>query len=162
MHQDGADRRAHVPVMAAEVVELLSAPNPIVIADATVGTGGHAAAILEAAPQARLLGIDQDAAAITHAREALAKFHDRVILVQANFAEVSAAMRDAGLDSADALLADLGMSSLALDDAARGFSFRLDGPLDMRMDQRAPLSAYDLVNEESEAELARILREYGE
>ncbi len=169
MSQNGADRRVHVPVMAAEVVELLSAPrtttmvdSALRIVDSTVGTGGHAAAMLEAAPHARLLGIDQDAAAIAHAREVLAKFDDRVTLVQANFAEISSAMREAGLDHADAILADLGMSSFALDDAARGFSFRLDGPLDMRMDQRATLTAYDLVNEEPEAELARIFREYGE
>ena len=132
------------------------------IVDATLGTGGHASAMLEAAPQARLLGIDQDAAAIVHAREALAQSEDRITLVQANFAEISSAMHAAGFDHADAILADLGMSSFALDDAARGFSFRLDGPLDMRMDQRATLSAYDLVNEEPEAELARIFREYGE
>ena len=162
MSQNGADNRVHVPVMAAEVVELLSAPNPLTIVDGTLGTGGHAAAMLEAAPHARLLGIDQDAAAIAHAREVLAKFKDRVTLVQANFAEISLVMREAGLEHADAILADLGMSSFALDAAARGFSFRLDGPLDMRMDQRATLSAYDLVNEEPEAELARIFREYGE
>jgi 16S rRNA (cytosine1402-N4)-methyltransferase len=92
----------------------------------------------------------------------LAKFDDRVTLVQANFAEISSVMPEAGLDRADAILADLGMSTFALDDAARGFSFRLDGPLDMRMDERATLSARDLVNEEPEAELARIFREYGE
>ncbi len=161
MSEDGADR-LHVPVMAVEVVELLSAPDPSVIVDATLGAGGHAAAMLEAAPRARLLGVDQDAVAIARAREALAKFEDRVTLVQANFAEISSVMRDAGIAGADAILADLGMSSLALDDSARGFSFRLDGPLDMRMDQRAPLRAYDLVNEEPEAELARMFREYGE
>jgi 16S rRNA (cytosine1402-N4)-methyltransferase len=162
MSHDGADGQAHVPVMAVEVVQLLSAPDPLVVVDATLGTGGHAAAMLEAAPQARLLGIDQDAAAIVHAREALAQSEERITLVQANFAEISSAMHAAGFDRADAILADLGMSSFALDDAARGFSFRLDGPLDMRMDQRATLSAYDLVNEEPEAELARIFREYGE
>ncbi len=162
MSQDGADRRAHVPVMAAEVVELLSAPNPLVVVDATLGTGGHAAAMLEAAPHARLLGIDQDAAAISHAREALARFEARLTLVQANFAEVSSAMQQASFERADSIIADLGMSSFALDDAARGFSFRLDGPLDMRMDQGSTLSAYDLVNEEPEAELARIFRDYGE
>ena len=162
MSHDGADGQLHVPVMAVEVVELLSAPDPLAIVDVTLGTGGHAVAMLEAAPHARLLGIDQDGAAIAHAREVLAKFDDRVILVQANFAEISSVMREAGLDRADAILADLGMSSFALDDAARGFSFRLDGPLDMRIDQRAPLSAYDLVNEEPEAELGRIFREYGE
>jgi 16S rRNA (cytosine1402-N4)-methyltransferase len=162
MSQNGADRLVHVPVMAVEVVELLSAPSPLAIVDVTLGTGGHASAMLEASPHARLLGIDQDAAAIVHAREVLAKFEDRITLVQANFAEVSPVMREAGFAHADAILADLGMSSFALDDATRGFSFRLDGPLDMRMDQRAALSAYDLVNEEPEAELARIFREYGE
>jgi len=162
MSEDGADRRVHVPVMAAEVVELLSAPDPLVIVDATLGTGGHAAAMLEAAPRARLLGLDQDAAAIAHAGESLARFGDRIVLVQANFAEISSVLRERGFDHADAILADLGMSTFALDDAARGFSFRLDGPLDMRMDQRGSLRAYDLVNEEPEAELARIFREYGE
>jgi 16S rRNA (cytosine1402-N4)-methyltransferase len=162
MSLNGADRRVHVPVMAVEVVELLSAPHPLTVVDCTLGTGGHAAAMLEASPHATLLGIDQDAAAIAHAREVLAKFDTRATLVQANFAEISPVMREAGFARADAILADLGMSSFALDDAARGFSFRLDGPLDMRMDQRATLSAYDVVNEESEAELARIFREYGE
>ena len=162
MSQNGADRRAHVPVMAAEVVELLSAPHTLTIVDGTLGTAGHAAAMLEANPRARLLGIDQDAAAIERAREVLAKFEARITLVQANFAEISPVMREAGFDRADAIMVDLGMSSFALDDASRGFSFRLDGPLDMRMDQRATLRAYDIVNEEPEAELARIFREYGE
>jgi 16S rRNA (cytosine1402-N4)-methyltransferase len=162
MSENGADRRTHVPVMLAEVVELLSAPRTTMVVDCTLGTAGHAAAMLEAAPDARLLGVDQDGAAIAHAREVFAKFDDRVTLVQANFAEISSVMPEAGLDRADAILADLGMSTFALDDAARGFSFRLDGPLDMRMDERATLSARDLVNEEPEAELARIFREYGE
>jgi 16S rRNA (cytosine1402-N4)-methyltransferase len=162
MSEDGADSRVHVPVMAAEVVELLSAPSPLVIVDATLGAGGHARAMLEASPNATLVGIDQDAAAIAHAHDVLAQFGDHVKLVQANFADISTVMHEAGVDRADAILVDLGMSSLALDDPARGFSFRHDGPLDMRMDQRAELRAYDIINEESEAELARILREYGE
>ena len=162
MSTDGADRAAHVPVMAAEVVELLSAPSPLLIVDATLGAGGHARALLEASSDTRLLGIDQDAAAIAYAREVLASFADRITLVQSNFADITAAMREAGFDRADAILADLGMSSLALDDPSRGFSFRHEGPLDMRMDQRASLRAYDIINEESEAELARIFREYGE
>jgi len=160
--QNGADRRVHVPVMAAEVVELLSAPHPLTIVDATLGTGGHAAALLGAASAARLLGIDRDATAIEHARERLAGFAARVTTAQANFSEIAETMKSAGLESVDAIVADLGMSSFALDDATRGFSFRLDGPLDMRMDQRADFSAYDLVNEETEAELSRIIREYGE
>jgi len=161
MSMDGADRR-HVPVMAGEVVDLLSAPVPSNIVDATLGTGGHASAMLEAAPHAKLLGVDQDAAALAYARDTLANFADRINLVQANFSEISFAMHEAGLERADAILADLGMSTFALDDAERGFSFRLDGPLDMRMDQRGELRAYDIVNEESEQELVRILRDYGE
>src|SRR5882762_3517692 len=93
---NGADRRVHVPVMAAEVVELLSAPHPHTIVDATLGTGGHAAALLSAAANAKLLGIDRDAAAIAHARERLAEFGSRVTTVQANFAEIAAAMRESG------------------------------------------------------------------
>jgi 16S rRNA (cytosine1402-N4)-methyltransferase len=162
MSQNGADRRRHVPVMAVEVVELLSAPHPHTIVDATLGTGGHAAALLGAAADARLLGIDRDAAAIAAARERLAEFGARVTLAQANFSEIARVMSEHGFASADAILADLGMSSFALDDPARGFSFRSEGPLDMRMDQQSSPSAYDLVNEESEEELARIIRDYGE
>ncbi len=160
--ENGADGGGHVPVMAAEVVELLSAPHPRTIVDATVGTGGHAHALLAAAGGARLLGIDRDADALAFARERLSEFAPRLVLVQADFAEIGAVMRAAGLERADAILADLGMSSFALDDPARGFSFRQTGPLDMRMDRRAALRAYDIVNEETEVELARILAEYGE
>lgn len=162
MSQNGADRRMHVPVMAVEVVELLSAPHPHTIVDATVGTGGHAAALLAAAANARLLGIDRDASALAAARERLAGFGSRVTLAQENFSEIGRAMRENGFESADAIVADLGMSSFALDDPARGFSFRSEGPLDMRMDQRSGPSAYDVVNEESEEDLARIIRDYGE
>src|SRR5580698_4394674 len=100
MSYDGADRREHVPVMAAEVVELLSAPGTTIVVDSTLGTGGHAAAMLVACPDAKLLGIDQDAAAIGHAREVLAKFDGRVSFAQRNFAEISLTMREAGLAGA--------------------------------------------------------------
>ncbi len=160
--ENGADSGGHVPVMVAEVVGLLSAPHPRTIVDATVGMGGHAGSLLAAVDGARLLGIDRDAEALAHARDRLAEFEGRVMLVQADFADLGTVMREAGFESADAILADLGMSSFALDDPARGFSFRLDGPLDMRMDRRGLVRAYDLVNEETEAELARILAEYGE
>ena len=166
MSQNGADRRTHVPVLAAEVVELLSAPNPHTIVDATVGVGGHAAALLAAAERnsfdARLLGLDRDAQALVLAGERLSPFSAKVTLIQSNFAAIGDVMRTAGFVHADAILADLGMSSLALDDPARGFSFRSDGPLDMRMDQREELRAYDILNEESEEELARIIRDHGE
>jgi len=152
----------HVPVMAEEVVELLSAPRPHVIVDATCGTGGHSEALLSRAAEAKLLGIDRDADALAVASARLGRFGSRVKLVQASFARIDGVMAEAGFERADAILADLGMSSFALEDAGRGFSFRLEGPLDMRMDQRESLRAYDIVNEETEQEIARILRDYGE
>ncbi len=156
-----AASRQHVAVMVDEVTALVRAPNPLVIVDATVGMGGHAAALLEAT-DAHLLGLDRDAAALEAAAANLARFGDRVTLRQADFRAFDAILDECGIPCVGAVLADLGMSSLALDDPARGFSFRLDGPLDMRMDRREPVSAYDIVNEESEEELTRILREYGE
>ena len=161
IYEDGATDRRHVPVMVEEVCGLLSAHGPLAFVDVTVGAGGHAAAIMRATG-ARMLGLDRDEAALGVAREQLAEFGDRVVLHRADFGEIRSAMQECGFAGADAILADLGMSSLALDDPARGFSFKADGPLDMRMDQRQQLRAYDLVNEESEEELARIIYTYGE
>jgi 16S rRNA (cytosine1402-N4)-methyltransferase len=151
----------HVAVMVDEVVGLVRASKPFLVVDATVGTGGHAEALLEAT-DARLLGLDRDAVALSFAGARLERFAPRVTLCQADFRDLDTVLDDCGTPCADAILADLGMSSFALDDPARGFSFRVDGPLDMRMDQRQPLSARDLVNEESEEELARIIHTYGE
>jgi 16S rRNA (cytosine1402-N4)-methyltransferase len=114
------------------------------------------------ATKARMLGLDRDAAAIAVARDRLVEFGDRVVLERADFGDVAAVMKQHHFDRADAILADLGMSSYALDDPNRGFSFRLDGPLDMRMDDRQTLQAKDIVNEESAEELARIIYTYGE
>src|SRR5258708_2900115 len=161
INEDDAADRMHVPVMVEEVCGLLSAHGPLAFVDVTVGTGGHAAAMLRAT-SARMLGIDRDAAALAVARERLQEFGDRVTLQQADFGEIAAVMKQSGFDGADGVLADLGMSSYSLDDPDRGFSFRLDGPLDMRMDDRQTLRAYDLVNEESAEEIARILYTYGE
>ena len=161
INEDDAADRMHVPVMVEEVCGLLSAHGPLAFVDVTVGTGGHAAAMLRAT-SARMLGIDRDAGALSVARERLVEFGDRVTLRQADFSELAGVMKEPGFDGADAILADLGMSSYALDDPERGFSFRLDGPLDMRMDNRQTLRAYDLVNEESAEELARIIYTYGE
>jgi 16S rRNA (cytosine1402-N4)-methyltransferase len=161
INEDDAADRLHVPVMVEEVCGLLSAHGPLAFVDVTVGTGGHGAAMLRAT-SARMLGIDRDAAALSIARERLAEFGDRAILQQADFSELAGVMKESGFAGADAILADLGMSSYALDDPERGFSFRLDGPLDMRMDNRQTLRAYDLVNEESAEELARIIYTYGE
>lgn len=160
-HDDGAAARLHVPVMVEEVREMISAHGPRVVVDATVGTGGHAAEIL-AAGDARVIGIDRDEAALEAARERLLQWGDRVILRHGDFGAIGAIVRGAGFERADAILADLGMSSFALDDPERGFSFRFDAPLDMRMDRSQKLRAYDLVNEESESDLADILHNWGE
>jgi 16S rRNA (cytosine1402-N4)-methyltransferase len=160
-HDDGATARMHVPVMVGEVRDLLCAHGPRVVVDATVGTGGHAAALL-AATDAHLIGIDRDVDALALARERLGSFGTRVRLRHADFGDLAAVVRECGAEAVDAIVADLGMSSFALDDPARGFSFRFDGPLDMRMDRSQPLRAYDLVNEETEADLANLLHQWGE
>ena len=160
-HDDGATVRMHVPVMVGEVRDLLCAHGPRVVVDATVGTGGHAAALL-AATDAHLIGIDRDVDALALARERLGSFGTRVMLRHADFSDLAAVVQECGAEAVDAIVADLGMSSFALDDPARGFSFRFDGPLDMRMDRSQPLRAYDLVNEETEADLANLLHHWGE
>ncbi len=154
-------QRIHVPVMVAEVTGLLAANEPRTIVDVTVGTGGHARALLEAT-SARLVGIDRDPAALSIARDRLAGFGARVTLHHGDFAELDAVLDRIGAERVDRIIADLGMNSFALEDAERGFSFRHDGPLDMRMDPRQEFRAADIVNHESESELARILYEYGE
>jgi 16S rRNA (cytosine1402-N4)-methyltransferase len=131
------------------------------LVDCTVGLGGHAAAALERWPRVRLLGIDQDPEALSASAGRLAEFGDRVRLVEGSFHEVAALAAAAGVERAAAILADLGVSSLQLDEAHRGFSFRREGPLDMRMG-RGGGTAADVVNQESEAELQRIFREYGD
>ncbi|MGH7878333.1 MAG: 16S rRNA (cytosine(1402)-N(4))-methyltransferase RsmH [Candidatus Binataceae bacterium] len=151
----------HVAVMVAEVVGLVRACNPAVVVDATVGTGGHAEAILEAIGT-DLIGLDRDCGALKIAAHRLERFGGRVRLRRANFAELTAVLDQAATPAAGVILADLGMSSFALNDPARGFSFVAEGPLDMRMDDRQKLRAYDLVNEESEEELARLIHAYGE
>ena len=160
-HDDGATARMHVPVMAGEVRELLCARGPRVVVDATLGTGGHAFEILSAS-DARLIGIDRDPDAIAAARDRLAQFADRVTFCHANFGDLAGVLNGLGIESADAILADLGMSSFALDDPERGFSFRFEGPLDMRMDRTQGLRAYDLINEETESDLADIIYRWGE
>jgi 16S rRNA (cytosine1402-N4)-methyltransferase len=153
----------HTSVMGAEVTALLCERRAMRIVDATLGTGGHALLLLEAAPaSACLLGLDRDAHALALASVRLADFGSRVILRHANFSAIAQAISEAGFLHVDALIADLGMSSFALDDPSRGFSFMREGPLDMRMDSGTKLRAYDLVNEETENELARIIYEYGE
>jgi 16S rRNA (cytosine1402-N4)-methyltransferase len=147
----------HVPVMVAEVVDALGPVPPGVIVDATVGAGGHAAALLRALPEHTLLGLDRDDEALALAGERLAPFGDRVELRRANFEAIGTV---AGPVSA--VLFDLGVSSMQLDDPVRGFSYRGDGPLDMRADRRQTLTAADVVNGYDEIALARILARHGE
>lgn len=151
--------RPHTPVLAAEVVEWLAPTRGGFFVDATLGAGGHAAALLEAGPEIRLLGIDRDPDARALAAERLRGFGDRVRLVSANFGDLDEAL--AGSPAPDGILADLGISSMQIDRAERGFSFRQDGPLDMRMG-REGRSAADVVATATAEELTRIFREYGE
>jgi 16S rRNA (cytosine1402-N4)-methyltransferase len=150
-----------VPVLRDRVVAWLAPTAPGLLVDATVGLGGHAAALLEAAPGLRLLGLDRDPEAIEHARQRLQPFSDRIRLIQSAFAELPAVLGALGNPPVAAVLADLGCSSLQLDSAERGFSFSRSGPLDMRMSRTGP-TAGDFVNQAAEGELVRVLREYGE
>ncbi len=128
-----------------------------------MGGGGHAEAILErTAPSGRLLGLDVDPAALAEARRVLARFGDRAVLVRANFAVCDVVAHGHGFDAVDGVLLDLGLSSIQLADAQRGFSFRAEGPLDMRADPDLALTAADIVNSWDERELRRIFAEYGE
>jgi len=162
-YSESSQSRIHEPVMVAEVTALLLERRPLRIVDATVATGGHALALLEAAPPAAcLLGLDRDAQALSVAANRLERFGARAILRQADFANLEANADEVGFMQIDAVLADLGMSSFALEDPSRGFSFRHEGPLDMRMDLGQSLRACDIVNQESAEEIARIIYEYGE
>ncbi len=149
----------HVPVLGAEVLQWLQPRAGGVYVDATVGYGGHAAAILAAAPGGRLIGLDRDERALAGARERLAAFGARAHLVHADFAQLGEVL--AG-QPADGILFDVGVSSAQLDDPVRGFSFRADAPLDMRMDPSRGQTAADLVNTLPGPELAEILLRYGE
>lgn len=154
----------HEPVLADEVVELLlpALEHGGVVVDATLGRGGHAAKLLEAAPAATLVGIDRDEVALEASRTNLEAFSDRVRYARGNFAELPALLERLGIASTRGVLLDLGVSSPQLDEPERGFSFRVAGPLDMRMDPLRALSADAVVNSYDEPELARVIRRYGE
>jgi len=160
----------HVPVLAGRVTALLApalaGPGAVVV-DATLGRAGHARALLDACPGLLLIGIDADLAAIEAAREVLAPYADRVTLVHARYDEIPAIVAalpisGPGPTQVMGLLFDLGVSSPQLDDPARGFAYAQDAPLDMRMDRTKDRTAADIVNGYPAAELARVLREYGE
>jgi 16S rRNA (cytosine1402-N4)-methyltransferase len=152
----------HEPVLLKEILEYLQ-PNRVdgTLVDATVGLGGHAEALLERHPGVRLVGIDRDAEALERSRKRLSRFGDRVTLVRGRHESLIDILKQQNIEGVSGLLADLGVSSMQLDDAARGFSFRFEGPLDMRMGAEGR-SAADLVNSLDEHELAKIIRDYGE
>lgn len=151
----------HKSVLLNESVDMLNVHDGGIYVDGTLGGGGHSEAILSRA-NCRLIGIDRDDDALKAAGERLKPFGDRVTLVKSNFAEVGKVLNDLGIDKIDGCVLDLGVSSYQLDNAERGFSYQHSAPLDMRMDQQQYFSAYNVVNEYSEKELTRIIRDYGE
>jgi 16S rRNA (cytosine1402-N4)-methyltransferase len=165
--------RQHVPVLLREVVEALAVRPGGRYVDCTLGAGGHAEAILEAAsPDGELLGIDLDPEALAAARQRLARFSaeggsasgggERVTFVEDNFSQVGDLCRERGFAPVQGILFDLGLSSLQLDEESRGFSFQREGPLDMRFSPRQELTAADIVNTYSQEDLADLLWRYGE
>jgi 16S rRNA (cytosine1402-N4)-methyltransferase len=162
---DVSERYRHVPVLLGRVLELLApaltAPGAVVV-DATLGMGGHAEALLVAHPQARLIGIDRDSDALALATARLAPFETRITLVHAVYDQLPVVLAELGLSTVDGILFDLGVSSLQLDETDRGFSYSHDAPLDMRMDRTTGKTAADVVNTYSAAEIAHVLRVYGE
>jgi 16S rRNA (cytosine1402-N4)-methyltransferase len=153
----------HLPVMVAEVLEYLAPAKGKVIVDGTLGAGGHAEAIAaRLAPGGRLIGLDRDPAAIAAARERLGQVEAQVSYHRENFRDIQSVIGGEGLEEVDGILLDLGISSMQVDDPERGFSFRQDGPLDMRMGPDAPRTAEEILNEDSEDELTRIIYNYGD
>lgn len=152
----------HIPVMVEAIVEVFGPVPPGVVVDMTVGGGGHAQALLAAHDHLRLLGLDRDREALAAAAVVLAPFGDRVTLRHARFDQLVPIMTDLQVPSVSGVLFDLGVSSPQLDRPERGFSYRNDGPLDMRMDVAQTWSARDVVNGYDELELARVLRVHGD
>jgi len=152
---------AHLPVMADEIVELFRPVPAGLVIDATVGAGGHARALLDALPQVEVLGLDRDADALAEATRTLAPFGDRAVLRRARFDRMTATLESLGRHDVSGVLFDLGVSSMQLDRPERGFSYRADGPLDMRMDPGQATTAADVVNGYPEADLADVLHRFG-
>ena len=152
---------SHIPVLLEPTVEILSVkPNGIYV-DGTLGGAGHSKEILKKAKIKQLIGIDQDEEALAAAKKNLEKF-DNVTYVHDNFKNIDDILDELDLQEVDGILVDIGVSSYQIDAAERGFSFRFDAKLDMRMDKSKTFSAYNVVNEYSEEELTRVIREYGE
>ena len=152
----------HEPVMAEEVVDLFRPIPPGLVVDATVGLGGHARALLGALDHIRVLGLDRDADALALAAVALAPYGDRAVVRRARFDQLASTLQEGGETGVAGVLFDLGVSSPQLDRPERGFSYRADGPLDMRMSQSDTTTAADVVNGYDERRLARVIAEYGD
>jgi 16S rRNA (cytosine1402-N4)-methyltransferase len=157
-----SDAFDHQPVMLAEVVDLFASVPAGAFVDATLGGAGHASAVLDARPDLDLVGLDRDADALEAAGRRLAPYGDRVVLRHARFDELDSVLDDEDQTEVSGLLFDLGVSSPQFDRADRGFSYRADAPLDMRMDQQQPRTAAEVVNEYDEDELASVLARYGD
>jgi 16S rRNA (cytosine1402-N4)-methyltransferase len=151
----------HVPVMVAEAMTLLAPERGGCFVDGTLGLGGHTQALLERGAS-RVIGIDRDSEALAVARERLSGWGDRVELVHGDYRDLGSVLEARGLTAVDGILADLGVSSLQLDTAARGFSFRADAPLDMRMDRTRGTTAADFVRDADEPDLADVIFRFGE
>lgn len=153
---------AHTSVLLDETIEGLNIRPDGIYVDGTLGGGGHSSRIAGQLTQGRLIGIDQDDAAITAAGKRLEEWKEKVTLVRNNYCNMPAVLKELGIDKVDGIVLDLGVSSYQLDSEERGFSYRFDTALDMRMDRRQPLTARTIVNEYSETELFCIIRDYGE
>lgn len=153
----------HYSVMLNETIEQLNIRPDGIYVDGTLGGAGHSLEICKRLTTGRLIGIDQDADAIAAASERLKDYKDKVTIVRSNYAQMKEVLHDLGIDKVDGILLDLGVSSFQLDTPERGFTYRSeDAPLDMRMDDRQTLTAKNIVNEYSEMDLFRIIRDYGE
>ena len=156
------DSGLHRPVLLRESLDLLNVWPDGTYIDATLGAGGHAEAILNILRRGKLLGIDRDPEAVAAARKRLERFGEKLIVMEGNFAKIDALHSASGLAPADGMLADLGLSSMQLEDGSRGFSFSRPGPLDMRMDPEIGVTAEELVNRSSERDLADLIFKFGE
>ena len=153
----------HTSVLLNETVDGLAIKPDGIYVDATLGGGGHAYEVCSRlSKQGRFIGIDQDAAAIEAAGVRLGDFGEQVTIIRSNYCEMKSKLHEIGIDKVDGIVIDLGVSSYQLDTADRGFSYRVDAPLDMRMDQRQETTAKDIVNGYSEMDLFRVIRDYGE
>jgi len=160
---ENKDENLHSSVLLNETLHFLKATGGEIFVDATLGLGGHTESILENNQGCKVIGIDQDTAAIEHARARLIKFGERAVMIHANFADIKRILKNTGIENVDGILADLGVSSLQFDSEQRGFSFRFDAPLDMRMNLDAGIStAAELLAALSVEEIANIIYLYGE